>query len=105
MVTLVIIHQPTAMNRWAEYCTELFENKDLSPSTSETHSDEGEGPEPPSLLSEVRHAMHQLRSEKSPGIDDIPAELWKATGDEGIHIMWQLCTKIWKTAQWPIENS
>ncbi len=42
------------------------------------------------LLSEVRHVMKQLRNGKAPGCDDLPAELLKASGDEGICLMSQL---------------
>ena len=40
--------------------------------------------EPPPLRSEVEAALNQIGNGKSPGIDDIPAEMWKATGEEGL---------------------
>ena len=45
--------------------------------------------------------MHKLNDGKSPGIDDIPAEMWKASGEEGVDLLWRLCTKIWKREEWP----
>ena len=53
----------------------------------------------PPLRSEVEAALNQLGNGKSPGIDDIPAEMWKATGEEGIDLLWHLCLLMeeWKT--------
>ena len=36
--------------------------------------------EPPPLRSEVEYALKKLKSNKSPGLDNIPAELIKAGG-------------------------
>ena len=55
--------------------------------------------EPP--RSEVEAALNQLGNGKSPGIDDIPAEMWKATGEEGIDLLSHLCLLIWKKEEWP----
>ena len=85
--------------RWVEYCSELYEQKNAEEPTV-TDPDDLEC-EPPPLLDEIRKAVHEIRNGKSPGYDDIPGELWKASGEEGINIMWKLCTNIWKTAEWP----
>jgi hypothetical protein len=42
-----------------------------------------EGKEPNILESEVRKALQSIRNNKSPGNDDTPIELIKATGDGG----------------------
>jgi len=83
--------------RWVEYSTKLYEAKDHL----HTYSLERTEDEPPPLLSEVENALHQLRNGKSPGIDGIPAELWKASGREGIELLWRLCIQIWKNEEWP----
>ena len=44
-----------------------------------------------------------MRKRKSPGADDIPAEFWKASGEEGAELLWQLCTKICWEEEWPKE--
>ena len=85
--------------RWAEYCTELYEQKIHGESTT-NDPDELEF-EPPPLLDEVRQAINEIRKGKSPGYDDIPGELWKSSGKEGINIMWRLCDKIWRKVEWP----
>ena len=34
-------------------------------------------------------------------MDDIPIELWKAAGDEGVDILWRICKLIWSKGEWP----
>ena len=65
---------------------------------AETNEEEDD---PDILLSEVEHAVDRLRNGKSPGIDNIQAELLKETGDEGLIIIHRLCNKIWKCKEWP----
>ena len=83
--------------RWVEYSTKLFEAQDQQVYTRSEIMEE----ELPPLRSEVEQAMDQMKNAKSPGIDEIPAELWKATGKEGVDIMWRLCCRIWKEQEWP----
>lgn len=47
--------------------------------------------------------MKVLKKGKAPGADDIPIELWKELRDVVIVIIWRLCTKIWKSGEWPID--
>ena len=42
-----------------------------------------------------------MKSRKSPGFDDIPAELIKETGEMGIKVIHKLCNRIWSTKEWP----
>ena len=32
---------------------------------------------------------------------DIPIELWKAAGEEGVDILWRICKLIWTKGEWP----
>ena len=59
--------------------------------------------ESPRLRSEVELALKQLKDAKSPGIDNIALEIWKATGEEGIDLMWHLCCSIWQKKEWPLD--
>jgi len=88
-------------SRWAEYCADLY--KQDSQETSSSNSRWDEDHEPPPLLSEVRQALNDINSGKSPGIDGIPSELWKESGEEGVQVMWNLCGKIWRDRQWPTD--
>ncbi|XP_072014901.1 uncharacterized protein [Amphiura filiformis] len=86
--------------RWVEYSTKLFEAQDQQVYTRGEIMEE----EPPPLRSEVEQVMDQMKNAKSPGIDEIPAELLKATGKEGVDIMWRLCCRIWKEQEWPKDG-
>ena len=59
--------------------------------------------EPIITEAEVANAIKEILSGKSPGIDEIPAELIKITGEEGTKILAILCIKIWETCEWPID--
>ena len=89
--------------RWAEYCSELYEQKTCGTSTTSDALPEHVEPEPPPLLDEVRKALGEISNGKSSGCDDIPAELWKASGEDGVNTMWKLCDKIWRTTEWPTD--
>ena len=53
------------------------------------------------LLSEVENAIDKLNNNKSPGIDEIPAELIKAGGPQMAKEIHLICNKIWKEGRWP----
>ena len=57
--------------------------------------------EPSGMECKVQKALHSLKNNKSPGYDNIPAEMWKAAGDEGIWVITIICQEIWDTGQWP----
>ena len=42
-----------------------------------------------------------LKTGKSAGVDNIPAELVQAGGEAMIDILTAICNKIWKTVEWP----
>ena len=89
------------MDRWTEYCSELYNHKaegdpevlNTSPATNtESH---------PILREEVEAAVKALKKGKSPGIDNIPAELVQAGGEAMITALHTICNKIWQTGEWP----
>ena len=49
-----------------------------------------ESMEPAPLRSEVELALNHFSNGKSPGIDNILIEMWKASGKEGIRLLWKL---------------
>jgi hypothetical protein len=57
------------------------------------------------MKDEVIHAMHSLKIGKTPGIENIPAELLKYGGPELERVMTEICEKIWSTKSWPEEWS
>ena len=60
--------------------------------------------EPDILLSEVTNAIQHLKNNKSPGPDEIPAELIKYADESGAKVIQHLCNRIWKTKKrWPAD--
>ena len=57
--------------------------------------------EPPPLFAEVEKAVSGLKCNKSPGYDEIPAELLKMPGESAIKVMHKLCIKIWNQCDLP----
>ena len=55
-----------------------------------------ESMEPAPLRSEVEWALNRLRNGKSPGTDNIPIEMWKASG-----LLWKICKMVWEMKEWP----
>jgi hypothetical protein len=49
----------------------------------------------------VEAAIKQLKSRKSPGLDNIPGDLLKHSGEGGVKAMHHLCCEVWKTREWP----
>ena len=92
-------------NRWKEYCEELYNynltcDKDLLEklrSISATTEDE----DPPILTSEIEAAIEGLKEGKSPGIDNVPAELLKNGGPITVAAYTKLCNEVWTSGVWP----
>ena len=81
--------------RWRNYFSQLFNVhgvKDIG--RAEVHTAELLVPEP--SAAEVELAIDKLKSHKSPGIDEIPAELIKAGGRTICLEIHKLITSIWK---------
>ena len=92
-------------NRWKEYCEELYNyqltsDKDLL-GRLRSLSSANEEDDPPILASEVATAIESLKDGKSPGIDNVPAELIKKGGQTTIEIYTKLCNEVWSTGVWP----
>ena len=54
----------------------------------------------PILRREVEAAVQPLKKGKSAGVDNIPAELVQAGGEDVITAL-TICNKIWQTREWP----
>ena len=89
------------LNRWTEYCSELYNYKaNGNPSVlncpqTDTKDDH------PILRREVEAAVQSLKTGKSAGVDNIPAELVQAGGEDVITALTTICNKIWQTGEWP----
>jgi len=88
--------------RWRNYFSQLFNVhgvKDVG--QAEIHTAEPLVPEPSAF--EVELAIDKLKSHKSPGIDQIPAELIKARGRTIYLEIYKLIISIWKKEKLPEE--
>ena len=86
--------------RWRNYFSQLFNVhavRDVG--QTEIHTAEPLVPEP--SASEVELAIDKLKSHKSPGIDQIPAELIKAGGRTIYLKIHKLIISIWKKEKLP----
>ena len=55
----------------------------------------------PILRKAVEAAVQWLKKGKPAGVDNIPAELVQAGGDDVITALTTICSKIWQTGEWP----
>ena len=89
------------LNRWTQYCSELYNYKAngdplvLNCSQTDTEDDH------PILRKEFEAAVQSLKKGKSAGVDNIPAELVQADGEDVIIVLTTICKKIWQTGEWP----
>ena len=89
------------LNRWTEYCSELYSYKAsgdpsvLNCPQTDTEDDH------PILRIEVEAAVQPLKTGKSAGVNNIPAELVQAGGEDVITALTTICYKIWQTGKWP----
>ena len=59
----------------------------------------------PILRKEVEAAVQSLKKGKLAGVDNIPAELVQAGGDDVITALTTIFNKIWQTGEWPTPST
>ncbi|XP_063598624.1 uncharacterized protein LOC134775096 [Penaeus indicus] len=57
----------------------------------------------PPLIDEVKEAIKDLKNDKSPGADEITAELIKNGGPNIEAFYHKLCCKVWNDQKWPAD--
>ena len=101
----LLTEEADILGRWTEYCKGLYNHK-ISPNYNLINNscwDNREIGDSPILETEVEEAVKSLKGGKSPGIDNIPAELIKHGGPQIIKWMKATCQKIWEQKEWPKE--
>ena len=89
------------LNRWKEYCSKLYNYKaNGDPSVLNCPQTDTED-DNPILSREVEAAVQSLKKGKSAGVDNMPAELVQARGEDAITALTTICNKIWQTGEWP----
>ena len=84
------------LNRWTEYCSELYNHKVNVLNCSQTDKEEDQ----PFFRREVWATVQSLKNGKSGGVDSIPAELIQAGGEDVITALTTICDRIWQTGKW-----
>ena len=89
------------LNRWTEYCSDLYNHKANGDPSVLNCLQTGTEDDHPILRKEVEAAVQLLKKGKSAGIDNIPAELVQAGGEDVITAVTTICNNIWQTVKWP----
>ena len=93
------------LNWWAEYCTELY-NHTANGGPSVLDCPQTDTKDDHLILrKEVEAAVQLLKKGKSAGVDNIPAELVQAGGEDVITTLTTICNKIWQTGEWPTPKT
>ena len=90
------------LNRWTEYSSKLYLHRvNGDPSVLNCpHTDTED--DHLILRKEMEAAAQSLKKRKSAEIDNIPAELVQAGGEDVITTLTTICNKIWQTGEeWP----
>lgn len=101
----LLTESAAVLKRWTQYCQELY-NFPIQPDNILLDKDKTQQKEPsplPVLKEEIDEAIKALPAGKSPGADNIPAELLKHGGEEMKNAITKICQKIWMTKEWPQE--
>ena len=92
------------LNRWAEHYGTLFSDtrsvEDASLDSIQQLPVKHELDEPPSF-DEVQTAVRKTNSHKAPGIDGLPAEVYKYSGDQLLEKLTSLFTLCWSKGEVP----
>ncbi|CAF2117989.1 unnamed protein product [Rotaria magnacalcarata] len=91
-----LIEKEDIKKRWREYTEELYKKDAQSIDVNDGSTIELE---PNILESEIKWTLECIANNKAPGIDEIPAELFKILGDDAVKILLAICQQIWKTQQ------
>lgn len=52
----------------------------------------------------MKAAINHLKEGRSPGVDNVSAELLKNPGEVGIYGLLQVCFQIWTTREWTFDG-
>ena len=90
---VILCDREHVKDRWREYCSKVYKkNENLT--THNTHWNDSTS-EPPPIFEEVKEAIKELKVDKSPGNDEVTAEMIKNGGENVEKFFHRLCTCIW----------
>ena len=105
----VLTDKKEIRRRWTEYCGELYAEQTEQESTKR-EIEELQKISPPTvdtetniIMEEVEQAIKKLRNNKSPGNDNITAEMIKQGGEPLVKEIHRLCNMAWEQGRAPEE--
>ena len=84
-----------------EYCSELYNYKANGDPSVLNYPQTDTEDDDPILCRDVEAAVESLRKGKSAGVNNIPAELVQAGGENVISALTTICNRIWQTGELP----
>jgi hypothetical protein len=99
----IIIDQRRVLQIWEKYITELYNRANRPEHLEVEHEEEvGEDKKGPSILqNEVEKAIKEMRDKKATGDDDVPGDVLKLLGEDGLRLMTQMINSMYVTGGWP----
>ena len=89
------------LNQWTECCSDLYNYKANGDPSVLNCTQTGTENDHPILRREVEAAVQLLKKGKSAGVNNVPAELVQAGGEDVITALTTICNRIWQTGEWP----
>ena len=97
----VITDNDKIKNRWEAYFDRLLNEE--NPRVVFGDGVPNEGITSGISRDEVKRALKKMKNGKACGPDEIPAEVWKSLGEEGVDVLWDLMQKIYQEEKMPEE--
>jgi hypothetical protein len=100
----VIIDQRRILQIWENYITELYDRANQPEQLEvEPEAEVDEDKKGPYILpSEVEKAIKEMRDKKATGDNDIPGDVPKLLGEDGLKLMTQRINITYVTGEWPV---
>jgi hypothetical protein len=99
----IIIDLRRVLQIWENYITDLYdranrpEHLEFEPEAEVDEDEKG----PYILQSEVEKPIKDMRDKKATGDDDVPGDVLKLLGEDGLKLMTQLINSMYVTGEWP----
>lgn len=101
----VLVSEKCIQRRWVQYIEKLYNNENKPTPKEIPLEDEGKIAEddkgPEIIRSEIQEAIKQMKKNKAPGKDGIPAEIIKALTGQAIKELENLIIKMYEHGKWP----
>ncbi|VVC33883.1 Hypothetical protein CINCED_3A000978 [Cinara cedri] len=95
----LLVDDENIIKRWKEYIEELYEGEKLEEITTDE-----EETKLPILKSEFELPLHDLKQNKTPGIDNITAELLQCASTKIKYVLYKLTQDIYEKGDVPDDN-